>query len=300
MLHSPITLEALAVIDAIDKRGSYASAAEQLNKVPSALSYIVQKLEEQLAVTLFQKQGRRSVLTPAGRHLLVEGRHVLQAVNVLSDKTKAIATGWESRLRIAIDSAMDPVPIFAVLETFLKDHPLIEIDISEEVLNGAWEALIEDQVDLLIGAPPPMPTQKGIDTVALGAFDPVFVVTPDHPLSHLPTPLTEEDIAQYRTIVVHDSAQAAIPWTRGVISKSRYFYVPTLEYKIKAQLSGLGVGFLPRSRAQPHLDSGEFIEIPVADEHMEEHLLMAWKIVNRGKGLQQLKSMLLDAELLPS
>lgn len=300
MLHSPITLEALSVIDAIDKRGSYASAAEQLNKVPSALSYIVQKLEEQLEVTLFQKQGRRSVLTPAGRHLLVEGRHVLQAVNVLSDKTKAIATGWESRLRIGIDSAMDPMPIFAVLESFLKEHPLIEIDISEEVLNGAWEALIEDRVDLLIGAPPPIPSQKGIDTAPLGAFDPVFVVPPDHPLTAAPHPLTEATIAQYRTIVVHDSAQSAVPWTRGVISDSRCCYVPTLEYKIKAQLSGLGVGFLPRGRAQPYLDSGALRELPVAEEHMEEHLLMAWKLVNRGKGLLKLKAMLLDAELLSS
>ena len=50
---SPITLEALMVIDAIESRGSYAAAAEALDKVPSALSYIVQKLEEQLDVTLF-------------------------------------------------------------------------------------------------------------------------------------------------------------------------------------------------------------------------------------------------------
>ena len=77
MQHTPLTLEALLVLDAIDQRGSFASAAEQLNKVPSAISYIVQKLEEQLGVTLFVRQGRRSVLTPAGLHLLEEGRKVL-------------------------------------------------------------------------------------------------------------------------------------------------------------------------------------------------------------------------------
>ncbi len=54
MLVPPITVEALLVLDAIESRGSYAAAAEQLNKVPSALSYIVQKLEEQLNVTIFE------------------------------------------------------------------------------------------------------------------------------------------------------------------------------------------------------------------------------------------------------
>ncbi|MFC6522771.1 LysR family transcriptional regulator [Undibacterium arcticum] len=37
-----LTLEALQAIDAIERRGSYAAAADELHKVPSALSYIVQ------------------------------------------------------------------------------------------------------------------------------------------------------------------------------------------------------------------------------------------------------------------
>ena len=108
----PISIEALLVLDAIEYRGSYAAAAEQLNKVPSALSYIVQKLEEQLNVTIFQRQGRRAVLTAAGRHLLVEGRKVLSTINSLSEQTQTIANGWEPKIRIACDSIIDIKPIF--------------------------------------------------------------------------------------------------------------------------------------------------------------------------------------------
>jgi DNA-binding transcriptional LysR family regulator len=93
----PISIEALMVLDAIEDRGSYAAAAEQLNKVPSALSYVVQKLEEQLQVTLFIRQGRRAILTPAGKHLLTEGRKLLQAVISLSEQTQTIANGWEPK-----------------------------------------------------------------------------------------------------------------------------------------------------------------------------------------------------------
>ena len=43
-----LTLEALRVMDAIDRRGSFAAAADELGRVPSALSYTMQKLEEEL------------------------------------------------------------------------------------------------------------------------------------------------------------------------------------------------------------------------------------------------------------
>ena len=37
-----LTLEALRVMDAIDRRGSFAAAADELGRVPSALSYTMQ------------------------------------------------------------------------------------------------------------------------------------------------------------------------------------------------------------------------------------------------------------------
>ena len=50
-MNSPITLDALRALDAIDRKGSFASAAESLFKVPSALTYTIKKLEEDLSVT---------------------------------------------------------------------------------------------------------------------------------------------------------------------------------------------------------------------------------------------------------
>ena len=66
MTVNPINIEVLEILDAIDRRGSFAKAAEELNKATSALSYAITKLEDQLSLSVFQRQGRRSVLTPAG------------------------------------------------------------------------------------------------------------------------------------------------------------------------------------------------------------------------------------------
>jgi DNA-binding transcriptional LysR family regulator len=292
MKNNAITLEAITVLDAIDKRGSYAAAAEQLNKVPSALSYIVQKLEEQLQVTIFQKQGRRAVLTPAGKNLLIEGRLILEAVQRLADKTQTISNGWEPKLNIAVSSILQCDHIFKICKTFLDKHPNIEMDISEEIMNGAWEALVDDRVDMIIGAAGEIPKQKGIQTAPLCFFNLVFAVSPEHALIKEKQPLSYSTIEKYRAVVAHDTAKQWVTQTHSVISKDNYFYVPSVEYKLQAQLQGIGYGFLPRSRIQQYLESGQLVELSITPKQQPIPLYIAWKTVNRGKALTTIREMI--------
>ena len=91
-----LTLEAIRVLDAIDRRGSFAAAADELGKVPSALSYTVQKLEDELDAMLFDRSGHRTKFTPAGRMLLERGRVLLEAAEHLVGETRALSRGWET------------------------------------------------------------------------------------------------------------------------------------------------------------------------------------------------------------
>ncbi|MCL1059256.1 LysR substrate-binding domain-containing protein [Shewanella gelidimarina] len=292
MYRSPLTLEALLVLDAIDRRGSFAAAAEQLNKVPSALSYIVQKLEEQLSVTLFVRQGRRSVLTPAGVHLLIEGRKVLGAVSKIAEQTQTIAHGWEPKIKIAVDSILNTTLIFEVISNFLHQYPSIEVDIREEVMNGTWEALINNEVDLVIGASGPMPNQQGIRSINIGTLEHIFVACKTHEILQIESPLNKDDLRQFRTVVVHDSVKIEIPHSTNVIENSLNFYVSSISQKIEAILMGIGIGSLPRSRIEKFLKSGDLVSVPFTAQVQTSDSLMAWKVVNKGKGLQQLRTAL--------
>ncbi len=289
---SAITIEALLVLDAIDRRGSFAAAAEQLNKVPSALSYIVQKLEEQLSVTIFTRQGRRSVLTPAGRHLLEEGRKVLAVVNKVAEQTQTISHGWEPKIRVAFDSIVDCQRLFPLFSLFLDQHPNIELDLSEQVMNGTWEALSDDRVDLVVGAPSPVPVNQGIRSQSIGRYSMVLVVNKKHQLSRLNRPAEEQDIQKYRTVVVHDSVLSHIPRSSNVIQHSRHFCVTSVEHKIKAILAGVGAGYLPRERIQGLLNLGELIAIDTEKSPTHVELNIAWKTVNKGRGLKRLVELL--------
>jgi DNA-binding transcriptional LysR family regulator len=75
-----LTPEALSMVDAIARSGSFAAAARQMGKVPSALTYSVRQLVDALDVLLFDRSSRQAKLTAAGEALLEHGRRVLGEV----------------------------------------------------------------------------------------------------------------------------------------------------------------------------------------------------------------------------
>lgn len=297
MNRNPITLEALEVIDAIDRRGSFAKAAEELNKATSALSYTVQKLEEQLAVTVFQRQGRRSVLTPAGELLLHEGRDILAATALLADKTRELATGWEPRLRIAIESLMDGPAVFAQLNVFLQHHPSIEIDITECVLGGGWDALEHGKVDLLVGAPGPVPQQKGFRTLPVRSREMIPVIARVHPHAALADDPEAWQRARtgVRRIIAHDTTATNVARTAGLVDGLQRLYVQTMEQKVAAICSGLGIGHLPRGRIAPLLHNGTLIELQHSPADLPAQLFLAWNLSHKGRALKALTEQLHQA-----
>ena len=293
MARNPITIEVLETLDAIDRRGSFAKAAEELNKVTSAVSYAVQKLEEQLDIALFQRQGRRSVLTPAGRLIVAEGRDILATTVRLANKAKEVATGWEPRIMIGIESHMPSSAFFGALNDFLKQHPGIEIDVCECVLNGGWEALEQGRVDLIVGSPGPVPLQKGYRAVPISPADLVLVIASSHELADIANKPndTEAQLAGLRRVVIHDTSVTGITRSEGLSSDGKRFYVQNIDQKVEAIRAAIGIGHLPRQRIQSLLDSGELVELGLAEASVPESFI-AWKISSKGKGLQALSRQL--------
>jgi len=82
----------------------------------------VQKLEQDLAVALFDRSGHRARLTPAGRELMHEGRALLRAAGELECRVKRVATGWETELRIALDIMIPAVQLFPLIAAFYAEN----------------------------------------------------------------------------------------------------------------------------------------------------------------------------------
>lgn len=284
-MHSEITIDALKVLDAIDRKGSFAGAANELFRVPSAISYTVQKLEEDLNVSIFDRSGHRATLTPAGRYLLEEGRSLLEAAQTLAHTTRQVAQGWETRLKIAVNSLIPLQALFPAIKAFHELGVPVDVQLIEEVFAGTWDALQSRRADLAIGADNFSKPAGNFTTRKLGDMPFVYAVAPDHPLTTVAQPLTEDDIQQYPAAVAADTSRRLPPGTAGIFRRQRTLTVSNLDQKIAVQEAGLGVGWLPTARIRPQLADGRLVALEVKDTRQNVELYLARHSDDRGKAL---------------
>jgi len=282
-----LSLESLEVLDAIASKGSFAAAAESLFRVPSAITYTVRKLEQDLGVTLFNRSGHRAELTDAGAELLREGRNLLNAANELELRVKRVASGVETELTIAISDIFNIASIYPVLDKFYAQNFGTRLKLLREVYGGGWDALLSGRADISLGAPGDAPAGTGYIAKPIGTLQFHYAVAPQHPLAKLPDPLQNQDIMRYRSVSAADSSRNLAPRTSGILSGQDVLTVPDMMTKLQAQIAGLGVGYLPKKLAEQYAANGSLVIKAVAEPKPEVTSFLAWRS-NGGKAQQWL------------
>ena len=281
-----LSLDALQVIDAIERLGSFAAAAAELHRVPSALTYTVQKLEQDLDVALFDRSGHRARLTPAGRELMQEGRQLLRAAGELECRVQRVATGWETELRIVLDIMIPAVQLFPLIAEFYAEQSGTRIRLAHEVLAGTWDALVSGRAELALGVSGEVPAGGGYAIRILGYKDFVFAVAPDHPLASLSDPLKHEQILAHRAIAIGDSSRNLPPRSVGLLTGQDVLTVPDLASKVAAQVAGLGCGYLPAHAAAPLIKAKRLVAKEVEEIKPAGNLYYAWRSQEKGNALR--------------
>jgi DNA-binding transcriptional LysR family regulator len=287
MSTTKLSLDALLVLDAIARKGSFAAAAEELHRVPSAITYTVQKLEQDLEVQLFDRSGHRARLTRAGEELLRDGRYLLRAATDIECRVQRIAKGWETEVRIAYNDIIPASRLTSLLSSFYADAPSTRLRLSAEILGGCWDALFSGRADLVIGAPGDSPPETGAMVRPYGDVPFVFAVAPAHPLAQAEEPVSTADVLRHRVVVAADTSRSLAPWTAGLAVGQDTLTVSTMQAKLEAQIQGLGVGYLPVNLARAPLESGQLVRKRVEDESDKvTRLSLAWRSRDTGKALK--------------
>lgn len=280
-----LSLDALQILDAIDRRGSFAGAAKVLFKVPSTISYTVAQLEEALGVQLFERNGPKATLTEAGGELLREGRYLLRAAQDLELRVQRVASGWEADFALALDSLLPLDLLVPRVDAFYRVADSTRLRVVRESLSGTWEALLDRRADLLVGAAGEGPSGGGYVAQALGVVRFVFAVAPSHPLAALRR-VRASDLVGHRAIAVADSARRLLPRTVGLLSERRVTAVPDMRSKYLLQLAGVGYGFLPEPCARAALEDGRLVRLDVENPKPDEVLHLAWRPGEEGEALR--------------
>jgi DNA-binding transcriptional LysR family regulator len=217
------------MMDTIARTGSFAAAARELGKVPSALTYSVRQLEEALDVLLFDRSSRQAQLTAAGSELLHEGRRLLQEMDAVANRVRRVASGWETQLTISVDDVMsraDGVRAGARPSALCAQGPTADettrpgtrLRLRSEVLAGTWEALVSGQADLAIGVGAGDERRRRrhrAEAAGRSALRLLRGAAP--PAGRTQGPLSDAQLLHHRAVAVADSAQRLSPITVNLL-----------------------------------------------------------------------------------
>ncbi|TCO83423.1 LysR family transcriptional regulator [Plasticicumulans lactativorans] len=277
-----LTLDALIVLDAIARRGSFAGAAEDLHRVPSAITYAVHKLEQELALQLFDRSGHRARLTADGEQLLAAGRELLHAADGVDALARRLAGGWEAELALLLGRLLPPESLLPLLAAFYREAPGTRLWLIEERGAGVREG--DGRADLVIGTSgPPAPAWA---TRPFGTVDFVFACAPGHPLATIVEPLPPAVWCTHRQVMVSDGAPAATWRACGAVAFGELLGVPTYPAQLAALRAGLGVGFVPRPWFEAARDAGGLVAKAVTEPPPAVTLHLAWRRGPAGRALQ--------------
>ncbi|MGL4725944.1 MAG: LysR family transcriptional regulator [Scandinavium sp.] len=280
-----LNLEVLLILDALDKHGSFATAAESLFKTPAALSYMIQKLESDLDITLLDRSGHRAKFTDTGRMMLEKGRLLLNAAKDLEKQAVQVQSGWEKELSIALDDSFPFAALLPLIDEFHALNKQTRLNFTHHTLAGSWEELTHHGADMILGAINEPPTSGAWSYKMLGTLDNVFVVAPSHPLAQTQTPLSNDQLCLHRAVVISDSARSCQPINSNLMDEQPQIRVDDFHTKLTLLRAGMGCGFLPRHIARPWLENGELLEKEVVSFREKDVAYMAWR--NHSDGLAQ-------------
>ena len=258
MEHPRISLEQWRALVAVVDAGGYAQAAERLNKTQSTVSYAIRKMEDQLGFAVFALDGRRAVLTRAGRLLYRRGRVLIREAERIERTAADVATGWEPELNLAVEIVFPTWLLLQCLEAFAAERPDVRIELYETVLGGSQELLEAGRVDLAVC--PRIP--PGFVGEPLMPVRFIAVAAPHHPLLRLDRELTTDDLREHRHLIVRDSGSHRDQAGAWEVAEQRW----TVSHKatsIRALRMGLGFAWVAEEIIREELESGELQPLPL-------------------------------------
>jgi DNA-binding transcriptional LysR family regulator len=253
-----LSLDQFAVFATIVAEGSFAGAARRMNRAQSAITYAIQKLEEQSGVLLFDRSAYRPTLTEAGRALLPRARRVLDDVDDFRLQAAGVREGVEAELSLVVDSF---VPDFLPpsLKDFQDAFPLVQLRLSVEFFQGTAAALQEGWADLaLMAATTPQPGD--LERIQCGEIELVAVAAPDHPLARFKRPFAPELLRDHLQLVLSSRAEVRDRRDYGVLAVKRW-RVTDMSLRHKLLLAGIGWCSMPRNLVEADLAAGRLVAL---------------------------------------
>ena len=165
-----MNIQQLEYILAVDKHRHFGKAAEQCRVTQPTLSMMIQKLEEELGVKLFDRNVQPVVPTAAGRKVIDQARIVLQQASMIKDIVNEEEQSVSGVFKLAVLPTIAPYLLPRFLQQVTSAYPELDLRILEMKTSPTLAALIKGEIDAAIIANQPTEPQLQGDTLFYEQF----------------------------------------------------------------------------------------------------------------------------------
>ena len=264
-------LKYLQTLKTITEAGSFAAAAKRLNYTQSTVTFHIQQLEKTMHVALFEKIGRRMVLTQAGHSLMPYVDNILNNMAQLEAYGNGLSEP-HGTLRVTAAESLLTYKLPPIIREFQAAAPAVQLSLRSADCSDMEALIMNGETDLCIHY------DIGIGNTAIVAdkladFPLVLVGSPalDAQARDLTTPHQQKDLC-----FLCDSSNSLYKqalWgtlaARDILLKN-HLVMGSISAITQCVLNGLGIAVLPEFAVERQLRAGELcaINVPLSPEHI--------------------------------
>ncbi len=247
----------------VARRGGFRAAAEHLQQAPASVSEAVQRFEDRLGVRLFERSSRSVVLTPIGAQFYAKSLPAIIDLEGALDDIHEQKDEVAGTLRVSAPYSAGPFFLDDLVARFAAAFPTVDVEV---IYDDKKVDLLTSGVDAAIRST----TLLGPDThaVAVGPELAMTIVASDDYLAKRGTPDHPRDILDHDVICyAFGSRENLAPWgfdgpdgTYTLQPKPRIM-ANDMRSLLTYAKQGLGLVYLYREIAAPHLSEGSLTEV---------------------------------------
>lgn len=143
-----MNLRELNIFITVCEYGSMSETARKLFITQPAISQSISELEEEYNVKLFDRIGKKLILTNAGEILRDYGKKILILVNEAENSLKDISNMRAGRLRIGASRTAGTYLLPSLIGKFIKTHKKIDLPYIIDNTSAIEKMILDNEIDL--------------------------------------------------------------------------------------------------------------------------------------------------------
>jgi DNA-binding transcriptional LysR family regulator len=262
-------LNQLRVFYHVAKFNSFSLAAEALFVTRPAVSIRVKRLEDHYGLRLFERAGKKIVLTNAGEILFAYAEKVFNLVKEADNRLADLNGGFSGMLKISSGLTIGTYYLAPLINTFRKKYPDVEIQMEVKNKKGVIDDILFLQDDL--GFLGNVPTNANLVVTPLWKEELVVIAPKSHSFGRKPSLLPSQLSDQ--PFILREKGSGTREYIEGRLGKHRVAVNTVMEIGSdeaikRAVMVGLGISIVPKGVVEKEVRRGLIKTYRLLDEKL--------------------------------